>query len=159
VELHRNNVRVADLALQHDVTIDLRRFPAGTRTADDAAAAIGCEVGAIVKSIVLMGDGGPVLVLTSGANRADYDKVARALGIDGVRRANADQAREATGYAIGGTPPWAHDNALPTLCDQDLLRYDQVWAAAGTPDSVFAVTPDDLLRITGARAADVAAAG
>ena len=157
MDLHRNNIRVAEVAAHEGVTIAVRRFPEGTRTADDAAAAIGCEVGAIVKSIVLMADDGPLLVLTSGANRADYGKVGAALGVGGVRRASAEQAREATGYAIGGTPPWGHATALPTLCDHDLLGYQEVWAAAGTPDSVFAVTPADLLRISGATAADVAA--
>jgi prolyl-tRNA editing enzyme YbaK/EbsC (Cys-tRNA(Pro) deacylase) len=157
MDLHRNNIRVADIAAAHGLAITVQRFPEGTRTAEDAAAAIGCDVGAIVKSIVLTSDDGPLLVLTSGAHRADYDKVATAAGVSGVRRADADAARTATGFAIGGTPPWGHPSPLPILCDKSLLAYDEVWAAAGTPDSVFAVTPDDLLRITGATPADVAA--
>lgn len=156
MELHRNNVRVAAVAEEHGVQIAVRRFPEGTRTAQAAARAIGCEVGAIVKSIVLLSEQGPLLVLTSGANRAGYDKVEAAAGVQGVRRADAEQARQATGFAIGGTPPWAHTTALPTLCDQDLLAFSEVWAAAGTPDSVFPVAPADLLRITAAVVADVA---
>lgn len=138
------------------LTIEVQRFPEGTRTAADAAAAVGCPVGAIAKSIVLMSDAGPVLVLTSGANRVDYDKVASALGITGVRRADANEAREATGYAIGGTAPWGHPSPLPILCDRDLTDYDEVWAAAGTPDTVFPLSPDDLVRASGAIVADVA---
>ena len=157
MDLHRNNVRVAAVAAEHGLIIEVQRFPAGTRTAEDAAAAIGCEVGAIVKSIVLMSDDGPLLVLTSGAHRADYDKSAAAAGVTGVRRADANQAREATGFAIGGTPPWGHPAPLPILCDESLLAYAEVWAAAGTPDSVFAVTPADLLRITQAEVSDIAA--
>ena len=154
--VHRNTQRVVDAASAAGVRLDVRRFPEGTRTAQDAATAIGSEVGAIAKSIVLMSDGGPVLVLTSGANRADYDKVAAALGATGVRRADAEEARAATGYPIGGTAPWGHPTAMPVLFDIDLQRYDTVWAAAGTPDTVFPITPDDLIRLAGAMPADVA---
>lgn len=153
---HRNTTRVIETAAAAGLSIDVQQFPEGTRTADDAAAAIGCEVGAIAKSIVLMADDGPVLVLTSGANRADYRKVAAAVGAGNVRRADADEARAATGYPIGGTAPWGHPTPLPVLCDQDLFGYDTVWAAAGTPDTVFAITPEMLVRISGAVRADVA---
>ena len=138
------------------LAIQVQRFPEGTRTAADAAAAVGCPVGAIAKSIVLMSDGGPVLVLTSGSNRVDYGKVAAALDMTGVRRADADEARAATGFAIGGTAPWGHPAPLPILCDRDLTTYDVVWAAAGTPDTVFPLSPDDLVRVSGATVADVA---
>ena len=153
---HRNTTRVIETAAAAGLSIDVQQFPEGTRTADDAAAAIGCEVGAIAKSIVLMADDGPILVLTSGANRADYRKVAAAVGAGNVRRADADEARAATGYPIGGTAPWGHPTPLPVLCDQDLFGYDTVWAAAGTPDTVFAITPEMLVRISGAVRADVA---
>ncbi len=154
--LHRNSERVVAGAADHGVQVSVRRFPEGTRTAADAAAAIGCELGAIVKTIVVIGDDGPALVLTSGTNRVDFDKVARALGVARVRRADADQARAATGFPIGGTAPWGHPQVLPILCDEDLLGYETVWAAAGTPDTVFAVTPADLLAITSATVTDVA---
>ena len=155
--MHRNTLRVVETAAAAGLDIDVQQFPEGTRTAADAAAAIGCDVGAIAKSIVLFSDQGPVLVLTSGANRADYDKVAMALDVQGVRRANADEARAATGYPIGGTAPWGHPAPLPVACDEDLFAYDTVWAAAGTPDTVFAVAPEVLVRISRAVRSNVAA--
>jgi prolyl-tRNA editing enzyme YbaK/EbsC (Cys-tRNA(Pro) deacylase) len=128
----------------------VRTFPAGTRTAADAAAAIGCEVAAIVKSLVFVADGRPVLALTSGANRVDEAALAAALGAASVRKADADEVRAATGYAIGGTPPVGHDAPLPVVCDRDLTTLDEIWAAAGTPSTVFALTPAALLAATGA---------
>lgn len=157
--LHRNSLRVVEAAAVLGLEIEVRRFPEGTRTAQDAANAIGCPVGAIAKSIVLMADDRPVLVLTSGANRADLGKVASVLGATAVRRATADEARAATGFPIGGTAPWAHPYPLHVLCDEDLRGYDTVWAAAGTPDTVFQLTPDDLVRVAGAQPADVAESG
>ncbi|CAN5636893.1 MAG: YbaK/EbsC family protein [Actinomycetota bacterium] len=154
--LHRNTRRVAAAAADLGVTIQPRRFPDGTRTAADAAAAIGCDLGAIVKSLVLDTAAGPVLVLTSGRNRVDFAKVAAAMGAGEVRRADADAARAATGFPIGGTPPFGHTTRLPTLCDTDLLGYQQIWAAAGTPDTVFALTPDQLMAAAGAQVVDVA---
>ena len=156
-QVHRNTQRVIDAAAAAGLTVEVTRFPEGTRTAQDAADAIGCTVGAITKSIVLMADDGPLLVLTSGSNRADYGKVASALGVTGVRRADAEEARTATGFPIGGTAPWAHPSPLRVLCDEDLLGYESVWAAAGTPDTVCPLTPDDLVRAAGATPADVAA--
>ena len=147
--------RVLAAAEALGVEVAWRRFPEGTRTAADAAAAIGCDVAAIVKSIVLMSDQGPLLVLTSGRNRVDYGKAGGALGRTGVRRADADEARAATGFAIGGTPPFGHPQPVATLCDRDLLSYDPVWAAAGTPDSVFPIAAEQLVAVTGAQVADV----
>jgi len=119
-----------------------REFPEGTRTAQDAAAAIGCTVGQIVKSLVFLRDGEPILVLCSGANTVD----ARRLGLD---KADANVVRRATGFAIGGVPPYGHPAALETLVDEDLLGYDEIWAAAGTPRSVFPLTPGELVERTG----------
>jgi len=150
--------RVVAAASALGLDIDVQRFPEGTRTAADAAAAIGCELGAIVKSIVVMADGQPLVVLASGSNRVDFAKAAAALGAREVRKADAQQVRDATGYAIGGTAPFGYARDVPMLFDQDLQQYEVVWAAAGTPDTVFAITPADLLRTTGARVADVAAA-
>ncbi|HEX6262798.1 MAG TPA: YbaK/EbsC family protein, partial [Actinomycetota bacterium] len=127
----------------------------GTRTAADAARAIGCEIGQIVKSVVLMADGAPVVALTSGANRADTAKVAAIVGASRVRKADAAEAREATGFAIGGTPPFGHPRTLRVLMDRDLLGYDEVWAAAGTPASVFPISPRDLVRATGAEVVEL----
>jgi prolyl-tRNA editing enzyme YbaK/EbsC (Cys-tRNA(Pro) deacylase) len=136
------------------MSLQIRRFPQGTKTAGDAAGAIGCEIGQIVKSLVFMADGRPFLALTSGANRADPSRLARLLGSEEVRKANPEEAREATGYAIGGTPPFGHPRRLRVVLDRDLLTYEVVWAAAGTPDSVFPLTPEDLLEATEAEIAD-----
>lgn len=134
----------------------VQSFPAGTRTAADAAAAIGCEVAQIVKSLVFMADGAPLLVLTSGANRVDVDKVRDAVGAEEVRKASADEVRDATGYAIGGTPPFGHPAPIRAVLDPDLLHHDEVWAAAGTPDTVFPLTPEDLQTITAATVTEIA---
>lgn len=123
-----------------------------TRTAEEAAAACGCAVGQIVKSLVFRGatTGEPVLLLVSGANRVDETAVAAAIG-EGLTRPDAKFVREVTGYAIGGIPPLGHARRIATWIDQDLLAYDVVWAAAGTPDTVFCVAPAALARTTGAK--------
>ena len=145
------------LAADVGIDLDLSEFPQGTRTAEEAAAAVGCDVGAIVKSLVFMADAHPVLVLTSGANRVDETRVAAELGADVVRKATADEARAATGYAIGGTPPFGHDGAgvHAVLLDPDLLVHTKVWAAAGTPNSVFPIPPQRLVDVAQARIVDV----
>ena len=136
------------------LSFDIRRFPSGTRTAADAARAVGCDIGQIVKSLVFVADGRPLLALTSGANRADPVRLARLAGASSVRRADPEEARAATGFGIGGTPPFGHPAAIPTLMDRDLLGYDEVWAAAGTPDAVFPISPVVLQGVTGARVED-----
>jgi prolyl-tRNA editing enzyme YbaK/EbsC (Cys-tRNA(Pro) deacylase) len=138
------------LGLHPEVT----EFPQGTKTAEDAARAIGCEVGQIVKSLVLVAGTEPFIALTSGSNRADTDRLSELMGGRPVRRADAEEARSATGFAIGGTPPIGHPRPLRMFCDRDLLAYEEVWAAAGTPHAVFPITPHDLLRATGAEPAD-----
>jgi prolyl-tRNA editing enzyme YbaK/EbsC (Cys-tRNA(Pro) deacylase) len=110
-------------------------------------------VGQIVKSLVFMAGAEPILALTSGPNRADTDRLRLLTGVP-VRRAGAEEAREATGYTIGGTPPFGHARAYRTFCDRDLLDYDVVWAAAGTPHAVFPISPRDLLRASGAEPGD-----
>jgi prolyl-tRNA editing enzyme YbaK/EbsC (Cys-tRNA(Pro) deacylase) len=134
---------------------EVRRFPEGTKTAESAARAVGCEIGQIVKSLVFMADGGPLLALTSGANRADPQRLAWLVGAAAVRRADPEEARAATGFAIGGTPPFGHPCPVTVLMDRDLLGYDRLWAAAGTPDAVFPIAPAELLRVTGAKVADL----
>jgi prolyl-tRNA editing enzyme YbaK/EbsC (Cys-tRNA(Pro) deacylase) len=148
--------RVEEAAAGLDLSIEVRRFPEGTKTALDAARAVGCEVGQIVKSLVFVADGDAILALTSGANRADEIRLASLVGAATVRRANADEAREATGFAIGGTPPFGHPRPLRVFVDRDLLGYPEVWAAAGTPDAVFSLTPDDLVRVSAGQPADFA---
>ena len=132
------------------------QFPEGTRTADDAARAIGCKLGQIVKSLVFLSGERPVVALVSGENRLDSARLAAALG-EGkpVRKADADSTRSATGFAIGGVPPFGHLTALPVFIDPDLLRYEVVWAAAGRPDSVFEIAPQRLIELSGATVADL----
>lgn len=153
---HRNTKRVVAAALECGVDVEVRRFPEGTRTAQDAARAIGCDVAAICKSIVLSTDDGPVVVFTSGSNRVDMGKVEALTGRAGVRRANADEVKSATGQSIGGTAPFGHPEPLTMLIDQDFLTLDEIWAAAGTADTVFGVAPQTLVDATGARVADIA---
>lgn len=147
--------RFLERAAARDLQLEVREFPAGTRTAADAAAAIGCDVGQIVKSLVFLADDRPVLVLTSGANRVDEARLAAHLGASDVRKANAEEVRAATGYAIGGTPPFGHDTHLAIWCDRDLTTYQQVWAAAGSPTTVFPIAPEVLMRTTGAHVLEV----
>ena len=132
-------------------------FDAGTRTAADAAAAVGCEVAQIAKSLIFKTARTlrPVLVIASGINRVDEKKVAAAIG-EKIERADADFVREKTGFAIGGVPPVGHSEAPITLVDQDLLRFETIWAAAGTPNAVFATTPMRLTELAGGRVLDVA---
>ena len=138
-------VQAALHALGLDVAV--RELPASARTAAEAAAAVGVEQGAIVKSLVFRGarSGDAVLVLVAGDNRADEARLEAALG-EPVERADADFVRSATGYAIGGVPPVGHPAPLRTLVDEDLLRFEAVWAAAGTPHAVFPVAPAALAR-------------
>jgi len=140
---------------EHDLDhLTVREFAASTATASDAAAAIGTTVGRIVKSLVFMAGEQPVLVLASGPNRVDVVKVGQLVGTP-IKRANADQVRALTGFAIGGVPPVGHVQTLTTFVDRDLLQYDEVWAAAGTPNAVFAIAPTELVRIANGRVEDV----
>jgi prolyl-tRNA editing enzyme YbaK/EbsC (Cys-tRNA(Pro) deacylase) len=132
----------------------IQRFPEGTKTATAAAEAIGCDVAQIVKSLVFIADGRPVIAFTSGANRVDPSKLAQVAEASEARRASPDEARAATGFAVGGTPPFGHPDSLPAYIDPTLLAFQQVWAAAGTPDSVFPLPPSELVRATGAQPAD-----
>jgi prolyl-tRNA editing enzyme YbaK/EbsC (Cys-tRNA(Pro) deacylase) len=124
------------------------------RTSQQAAEALGVTVGQIAKSLVFTVNGSPLMVVASGANRVDEAKLGRLTGGQ-VRRAAPDTVRQATGYAIGGVPPLGHTAALPIYIDEDLLRYDVVYGAAGVPECVFPLTPDELVRATGGRVADV----
>jgi len=142
--------RFAEAAAAAGLAPDVRRFPEGTRTADDAARAIGCDVGQIVKSLVFVAGSEPVLALTAGGNRVDPAKLAALCGAADPRKATADEVRAATGYAIGGTPPFGHPTRLRCFADPDLMGFDRVWAAAGTPDSVFPIAPEELARVAGA---------
>ncbi len=148
-------VRAALLAAGHPDTITV--FPAGTRTAADAAAAVGCTVAQIAKSIVFRAGERPAVIITSGANRVDPAKAAYALGVR-LTRADADWVRDVTGFAIGGVAPVGHRTPALLLLDEDLTPLDPIWAAAGSPSHVFRTTPDELQRITGAPVASIRAA-
>src|SRR6267378_179575 len=134
--------------------IAVKQFPAGTRTAVDAARAIGCEVGQIVKSLVFVAAGRPVVALVSGANRLDERLLGAAAG-DPVEKAGAEEAKSATGYSIGGVPPFGHATDVPVFMDRDLLEHSMVWAAAGRPDSVFEIDPERLRELSQAKVADL----
>jgi Cys-tRNA(Pro) deacylase len=129
-------------------------LPVDARTSQQAAEAVGVGVGQIAKSLVFTVDGAPVMVVASGVNRVDERKLARLAG-GKVRRADADTVRQATGFAIGGVPPLGHETALPIWVDEDLLAHDLIYAAAGVPDCVFPLSPDELVRATGGQVADV----
>jgi prolyl-tRNA editing enzyme YbaK/EbsC (Cys-tRNA(Pro) deacylase) len=133
----------------------IRRFPDATRTAAEAAAAIGCELSQICKSLIFAADGVPVLVLMDGASRVDVDLVRQELGVEKVTRAKADVVRETTGYAIGGVPPFGHRTKTRVLADRSLLGHDIVWAAAGNPHAVFPIEPKALVAHAGATLVDV----
>ncbi|KAB2973238.1 YbaK/EbsC family protein [Streptomyces sp. SS1-1] len=133
----------------------VRRFPDATRTAAEAAAAIGCELSEICKSLIFAADGVPVLVLMDGASRVDLDRVREELGAAKVTRAKADVVRETTGYAIGGVPPFGHRTRTRVLADRSLLEHEVVWAAAGNPHAVFPIGPKDLVAHAGAALVDV----
>ncbi|APY87843.1 YbaK/EbsC family protein [Streptomyces alfalfae] len=133
----------------------VRRFPERTRTAQEAAAAVGCELSQICKSLIFAADGMPVLVLMDGASRVDLELVRAELGAEKVTRAKADVVKETTGYTIGGVPPFGHVNRTRVLADRSLLAHDEVWAAAGTPYAVFPTTPEALIAHAGATLVDV----
>jgi prolyl-tRNA editing enzyme YbaK/EbsC (Cys-tRNA(Pro) deacylase) len=127
-------------------------LPQTTRSAAEAAGALGCQVGQIAKSLIFKGKRTerPVLVIASGSNRVDEKRVGELLS-EPIERANADFVRERTGFAIGGVPPVGHAEKLETFIDEDLLRYEEIWAAAGNPNAVFKLTPGDLVKMTGGR--------
>ncbi len=138
--------RVRLAARQLGLDIEIVQFDTSTRTASDAASAIGCHVSQIVKSLCFTVDGQPVMALVSGPNRLDEAKLARACDtvISQIKRADADTVKYTTGFSIGGVPPFGHESSMPVYIDQDLMQFDIVWAAAGDPHSVFAIEPEQL---------------
>jgi prolyl-tRNA editing enzyme YbaK/EbsC (Cys-tRNA(Pro) deacylase) len=146
--------RVADALRAAGLDAEIHELSASTRTAEEAAAAIGTTVPKIVKSLVFLADDAPILALVSGSNRLDTDRLGSALG-QKIARADAATVRSATGFAIGGVPPLGHATPLAVVVDRDLLQYDVVWAAAGTPHAVFPITPDALVSATGGRVVDL----
>lgn len=138
------------MAEELGLAMAVQRFPTGTKTAVQAAAAVGCEVAAIVKSLVFVVDDEPVVALVPGDRRLDTERLARAAGGSRARRASLEEVRQATGFAAGGTPPFGYPRPLRVFADPLLARHDPVWAAAGTPDTVFPVSVRELVRVSGA---------
>ncbi|MGQ0520607.1 MAG: YbaK/EbsC family protein [Actinomycetota bacterium] len=154
--MHRNVRAVVEAGARLGVTVDPREFPDATRTALDAALAIGVDLGQIVKSLIFCVDGEVVVALVSGTNQLDEEKLARAAGGQRAWRESADVVREATGFPVGGVPPFGHREPLRVFVDDDLLLHDEVWSAAGTPHANFALAPDTLVRATAATVCDLA---
>ena len=154
-DLHPNTLRVIEAAREAGLEITTRRFPEGTKTAADAAAAIGVTVGQIVKSLVFGVDNEIVMALVSGSNQLDEKKLAAAAGGSKCSRVDADAVRAATGYPIGGVPPFGHATQLRVFVDPDLLQYDEVWAAAGTWNDNFGANPNDIVRVAGGVVTDL----
>jgi Cys-tRNA(Pro) deacylase len=154
-DVHPNVSRVVSAAKERGLDIVTKRFPEGTKTAADAAAAIGVTVGQIVKSLVFGVDGEIVMALVSGSNQLDEKKLALAAGGAKCARVDADAVREATGFPIGGVPPFGHATQLRVFVDPDLLQYDEVWAAAGTWNDNFGAAPADIVRVSGGVVTDL----
>jgi Cys-tRNA(Pro) deacylase len=154
-DIHPNVVRVMEAARERGLEITTKRFPEGTKTAADAAAAIGVSVGQIVKSLVFGVDSEIVMALVSGSNQLDEKKLALAAGGAKCSRVDADAVRAATGYPIGGVPPFGHATQLRVFVDPDLLQYDEVWAAAGTWNDNFGANPNDIVRVAGGVVTDL----
>jgi prolyl-tRNA editing enzyme YbaK/EbsC (Cys-tRNA(Pro) deacylase) len=154
---HRNVQRVSEVLATIGSDSTIRELDASTRTAADAAAALGCAIGAIANSLIFMAGETPVLILTSGAHRVDVDVVAAAIGVGSLRRATPEEVRAATGQPIGGVAPVGHPSPIRTLVDESLAAHETIWAAAGTPHAVFATTYPGLPSMTGGRAIAVSA--
>jgi prolyl-tRNA editing enzyme YbaK/EbsC (Cys-tRNA(Pro) deacylase) len=140
---------LAESARRLGLAMEVQRLGASTRTVKDAAVAVGCQESEIAKAIVFVADGDPILCVASGRHRIDTEKLADALDVAEVRQAAAEEVRAATGFAVGGVPPFGHD--LPVLFDEALLEHERVWAAAGDPHSLFEVDPRELARCVKAR--------
>jgi prolyl-tRNA editing enzyme YbaK/EbsC (Cys-tRNA(Pro) deacylase) len=147
--------RVVAAGAEVGLTIEPRTFTSETRTAEDAARNVGCDVGQIVKSLVFGSEHGPLLFLVAGDNKLDTAKGAAAAGVTKLERVDANAAKAATGYSIGATPPLGLASGLDVFMDEDLLRHDEVWAAAGRPDSVFPAHPSELARAATAKIVDL----
>jgi prolyl-tRNA editing enzyme YbaK/EbsC (Cys-tRNA(Pro) deacylase) len=156
MELSPSAQKVQDALNAFGVQLQVLELPASTRTSVEAAQAIGCKVEQIAKSVIFRSSitGHPVLVIASGPNRVNEKKIGEVLG-EPIGKADADFVRQSTGFVIGGVPPAGHIEPLVTFVDEDLLKLDEIWAAAGTPNAVFRLTPSDLVRITAGRVINI----
>lgn len=148
-DLSRSAQRVQQVLNEYGLGLHVVEFGESTRTSQEAAAAVGCQLGQIAKSLIFMGKqtGQPILIIASGANRVNEKRIKEIIG-EKLEKADANFVYEHTGYAIGGIPPVGHKSHIKPLIDQDLMQFEEIWAAAGTPHAVFRLTPQDLLRIT-----------
>lgn len=148
--------KVQDMLISQGFDCKVIEFAESTRTAQEAADRAGCELGQIIKSLIFKGktSNKPILVLTSGANRVDEKRISEYAG-EHIVRADADFVRTATGFAIGGVPPLGHAQKMETYLDEDLLRYKTIWGAAGTPNAIFELTPEDLQKMAGGKVVQV----
>lgn len=154
MHLSKNSARVQAYLDQFGLKLEVQELAQSTRTAQEAADAVGCELGQIVKSLVFKSGQTPLLFLVSGKNQLNIQKAENTLGL-GIQKADADFAREQTGFPIGGVPPVAHEHPIDIFIDSDLMSYEEIWAAAGTPNAVFRIKSNDLPRITNGRIIDV----
>ncbi|MFB6141845.1 MAG: YbaK/EbsC family protein [Halorientalis sp.] len=156
--MHERAAEFADRAAQLGISVDVHEFPEGTKTAADAAEAVGCDVAQIASSLAFVADGDLVVVVTSGANRVSEAALAAERGVpeSAVAMAEPEAIRETLGWAIGGVPPFCHDTDVPVYLDETLTGFDEVWAAAGTPAAVFPIDPTTLAEHAGATVLDVA---
>lgn len=148
--------RVIAAAIERGLEVDIHQFPDGTKTSTDAAAAVGCELSAIAKSLVFMVGEQPVVAILPGDRRLDPAKLSDVVGTGEARRATLDEARAATGFAAGGTPAFGYSKSLPVFLDVGLERHEEVWSAAGTPTTVYPILLTDLIRASGAEVVDIA---
>lgn len=154
MELSSKSQVVQQALDQHHLSLEVIELDASTRTAQDAADAVGCQLGQICKSLVFRSGDTPLLFLVSGKNQLNVEKVSRMLGIN-IEKADAAFTRDKTGFTIGGVPPLAHATPITVYVDRTLLSYEHIWAAAGTPHSVFKLQSNHLLTITGGSVIDV----
>jgi prolyl-tRNA editing enzyme YbaK/EbsC (Cys-tRNA(Pro) deacylase) len=157
--MHERAEEFADRARrEYDFEVEIKEFPEGTKTAEDAAEAIGCDVAQIASSIAMRADDTLIVAVTSGANRVSEAKLADLRGLDeaDVAMADAGEIKAALGWSIGGVPPFCHDAEVPVYLDETLTKFETVWAAAGTPEAVFPIDPEELKDLSGAEVADVA---
>lgn len=153
--MHPSTQSIVDYAAAAGVAVVVREFPEGTKTAQDAATAVGCDVGAIVKSLVFTVDDAPVLALIPGDKRLNTQKLAKAADGERAKRADLETVRRATGYVAGGTPPFAHATPLAVYGDPSVERFDELWVAGGTPHTVFSLSFDQLVALSGVMWADL----
>lgn len=153
--MNSNSQRIQDFLDKFGISSEIKELSESTRTSAEAAKAIGCDVSQIAKSILFKTKTGkPILVIASGSNRINEKRIEEEIG-ERIEKAAADFVKDKTGFAIGGVPPFGHIEKIKEFIDKDLIKYDKIWAAAGTPHSVFSLTPEQLIKITKAMTIDI----